>query len=110
MMFVVTRCWRIPSDEVVVNAMGLNNEGAEAIAEKLRSLKVLGKRGEFHKGPNFRTYCGLFVWKSGSYHVLLDGTMVEIWCFLMKHGESQATKWMFNGGFGDLSRTNLGRR
>lgn len=39
-----------------MNAMGLNNEGAEAIAEKLRSLKVLGKRGEFfHKGPNFRT-------------------------------------------------------
>ena len=34
------RCWRIPSDEVVVNAMGLNNEGAEAIAEKVRSLKV----------------------------------------------------------------------
>ena len=88
MMFVVTihqsRCWRIPSDEVVVNAMGLNNEGAEAIAEKLRSLKVLGKRGEiFHKGPNFRTDCGLFAWTSGSYHVLSDGTMVEIWCFLM---------------------------
>lgn len=39
------RSWRIPSDEVVVNAMGLNNEGAEAIAEKLRSLKVEGHQG-----------------------------------------------------------------
>eukprot|EP00434_Breviolum_minutum_P044216 symbB.v1.2.039469.t1/scaffold6583.1/size16869/2 len=33
------RCWRIPSDDVVINAMGLNNDGAEAIAEKLRGLK-----------------------------------------------------------------------
>lgn len=36
------RCWRIPSDDVVINAMGLNNDGAEAIAEKLKSLKVEG--------------------------------------------------------------------
>ena len=34
------RCWRIPSDDVVINAMGLNNDGAEAIAAKLRGLKA----------------------------------------------------------------------
>eukprot|EP00438_Fugacium_kawagutii_P002490 Skav209083 [mRNA] locus=scaffold207:541580:550443:+ [translate_table: standard] len=33
------RCWRVPCDDVVINAMGLNNEGAEVIAEKLRQLK-----------------------------------------------------------------------
>ena len=33
------RCWRIPCDEVVVNAMGLNNEGCEEIAKRLKEVQ-----------------------------------------------------------------------
>ncbi|CAE8697460.1 unnamed protein product, partial [Polarella glacialis] len=29
------RCWRIPEDQAVVNFMGLNNEGADAVASRL---------------------------------------------------------------------------
>eukprot|EP00931_Biecheleriopsis_adriatica_P035171 TRINITY_DN20252_c0_g1_i1.p1 TRINITY_DN20252_c0_g1~~TRINITY_DN20252_c0_g1_i1.p1 ORF type:complete len:449 (+),score=105.32 TRINITY_DN20252_c0_g1_i1:67-1413(+) len=36
------RCWRIPSDEAVVNFMGLNNEGAAAVAARLLSFASLG--------------------------------------------------------------------
>ncbi|CAK9025007.1 unnamed protein product [Durusdinium trenchii] len=34
------RCWRIPSDDVVVNAMGLNNEGSDALAQRLREMEA----------------------------------------------------------------------
>ncbi|CAJ1444049.1 unnamed protein product [Effrenium voratum] len=37
------RCWRIPSDEAVVNAMGLNNQGAEAVAARLKELRETAK-------------------------------------------------------------------
>ena len=32
------RCWRIPSDQAVINCMGLNNEGAESVAARLKSF------------------------------------------------------------------------
>ena len=32
------RCWRIPSDQAVVNAMGLNNEGAASVAARLQAF------------------------------------------------------------------------
>lgn len=35
------RCWRIPSDEAVVNFMGLNNEGADAVAQRLQNFADL---------------------------------------------------------------------
>jgi len=35
------RCWRVPSDEAVINFMGLNNEGADAVADRLQSFSPL---------------------------------------------------------------------
>ena len=32
------RCWRIPSDQAVINCMGLNNEGAECVAARLKTF------------------------------------------------------------------------
>jgi len=39
------RCFRLPSDGAVINRMGLNNQGCEAVAERLRSFEVLGRAG-----------------------------------------------------------------
>ena len=88
--------------------MGLNNEGAEAIAEKLRSLKVGIEMQAMVKrvGLLYTLWDGKLVgelgrnsrWKSEN-HVSWDGYMVDICCFLMKYGESQSAKWMFNGDF-----------
>ncbi|CAK0804263.1 unnamed protein product [Prorocentrum cordatum] len=36
------RCWRVPSDEAVINFMGLNNDGAEAVAERLAAGAARG--------------------------------------------------------------------
>lgn len=36
------RCWRIPCDEVVVNAMGLNNDGCEEVAQRLKEVQEAG--------------------------------------------------------------------
>jgi len=35
------RCFRVPSDEAVINRMGLNNDGSEVIAERLQSFSSL---------------------------------------------------------------------
>ncbi|CAE7579689.1 pyrD [Symbiodinium sp. CCMP2456] len=32
------RCWRIPSDQAVINCMGLNNEGAACVAARLKTF------------------------------------------------------------------------
>jgi len=37
------RCFRLVEDEAVVNRMGLNNEGAEAVAKRLASFETLGR-------------------------------------------------------------------
>lgn len=39
------RCWRVPTDEAVINFMGLNNEGAASIAERLEGFAAFGRAG-----------------------------------------------------------------
>lgn len=34
------RLFRLPSDEALINRMGFNNEGADAMAERLKKLKI----------------------------------------------------------------------
>ena len=47
------RLYRLPKDEALINRLGFNNEGAEAIAIKLDRLRARGGRGRrFPLGMN----------------------------------------------------------
>jgi dihydroorotate dehydrogenase len=47
------RLFRLPSDQAVINRMGFNNEGAEAIRDRLLKLLKDGKWPQFPVGINF---------------------------------------------------------
>ncbi len=46
------RLYRLPEDEALINRLGFNNEGAEAIAIKLDRLRARGGRPKIPLGMN----------------------------------------------------------
>ena len=46
------RLYRLPEDEALINRLGFNNEGATAIAERLRTLRANGTRLKIPLGIN----------------------------------------------------------
>ena len=59
------RCFRLVEDEAVVNRMGLNNEGAEAVAKRLASFETLGRCPHcvcqpLGRGPQITFYIYIF--------------------------------------------------
>eukprot|EP00927_Polykrikos_kofoidii_P074748 TRINITY_DN70770_c0_g1_i1.p1 TRINITY_DN70770_c0_g1~~TRINITY_DN70770_c0_g1_i1.p1 ORF type:complete len:477 (-),score=98.51 TRINITY_DN70770_c0_g1_i1:139-1491(-) len=71
------RCFRLPSDEAVINRMGLNNEGAEAVAERLSSFEVLGRAGKVTEGTPPRVPVGVNIAKTHSPTILGEAALED---------------------------------
>jgi len=66
------RCFRLPRDEAVINRMGLNNEGSEGIAEKLKGYEVLGTASSPAVGAPSRAPLGVNITKTHSPSIMGD--------------------------------------
>mmetsp|Transcript_36108 Transcript_36108/g.78106 ORF Transcript_36108/g.78106 Transcript_36108/m.78106 type:complete len:452 (+) Transcript_36108:194-1549(+) len=64
------RCFRIPSDEVVVNRMGLNNLGSEAVAGRMKDYEVLGAASRPIPGQPARAPIGVNIAKTHSPDIM----------------------------------------
>jgi len=67
------RCFRIPSDEAVINRMGLNNQGSVAVAERLKGFASLANApGKPHRAP-----LGINIAKTHSPSILGDAAVED---------------------------------
>lgn len=71
------RCFRLPSDEAVINRMGLNNEGCEAVAARLQRFAALGRAGESASGTPARNPVGVNIAKTHSPSIFGDAALED---------------------------------
>jgi len=71
------RCFRLPSDEAVINRMGLNNEGCEVVAARLQEFAALGRAGAPVAGTAPRAPVGVNIAKTHSPSIFGDAALED---------------------------------